>query len=287
MIRYRLYGYKPLAAFFVLTFLLSWGGILVILAARRFDLAPMQPLEAGLTFLVMLLGPSASGVIVTALRDRGPGFSELGARLIHWRLGARWYAVALLTIPISLLTILWPLSVMVDPVFTPRFQWSLFAVGLLAGTFEEIGWTGFATPRLLARQPLWVAGFRLGLIWAFWHMLVDFRFNIGAMGAIWPLEFAIVSVATLIPYRMLMTWVYSKTHSLLLAMMMHASFTGWLLVLFPATSFAQNLFWQTLFAVMLWILAAAVMRRHAISAARLSILPADQSNASRKEWRPS
>lgn len=53
------------------------------------------------------------------------------------------------------------------------------------------------------------------------------------MGAAWLLEFAIVYMATLTPYRMLMTWVYSNTQSLFLAMLMHASFTGWLLVLFP------------------------------------------------------
>ena len=61
---------------------------------------------------------------------------------------------------------------------------------------------------------LGVAGLSLGLTWAFWHLLVDFRYNIDAMGAAWLLEFAIVYVATLTPYRMLMTWVYSNTQSL-------------------------------------------------------------------------
>ncbi len=51
----------------------------------------------------------------------------------------------------------------------------------------------------------------------------------------WPLEFVIVYLATLTPYRVLMTWVCSHTQSLLLAIIMHASFTGWLLVLFPLT----------------------------------------------------
>jgi hypothetical protein len=41
---------------------------------------------------------------------------------ISWRVGARWYAVALLTIPTILLTILLFLSAAVDPAFAPRFQ---------------------------------------------------------------------------------------------------------------------------------------------------------------------
>ena len=102
---------------------------------------------------------------------------------MNWRVGAPWYAVALLTVPTILLTILLLLSAVVDPAFAPRFQWALFAVGLFEGSFEEIGWTGFATPRLLARQRLGRAGLSLGLTWAFWHLLVDFRYNIDTMGA--------------------------------------------------------------------------------------------------------
>ncbi|SDR59399.1 CAAX protease self-immunity [Rhizobiales bacterium GAS113] len=171
----------------------------------------------------------------------------------------RWYAVALLTTP--LFAILWPLSAIVAPTFAPRFQWALFGVGLVAGGFEEIGWTGFATPRLLARRRAGMAGLFLGLVWAFRHLLVDFRYNFEAMRMVWPLEFAVVYIATLTPYRILMTWVCMNTRSVLLAVLMHASYTGWLLVLFPATSLTQSLFWQTAFAVMLWLAAALVLRR--------------------------
>ena len=100
--------------------------------------------------------------------------------------------------------------------------------------------------------------------WALWHLLVDFRYNVDTMSIAWPLEFAIVYLATLTPYRMLMTWVYRHTQSLFLAILMHASFTGWLLVLFPMTSLTQNLFWQSAFAVRLWSMVALVLRNHAL-----------------------
>lgn len=252
-----------LLGYFAMTFAISWGGILIMLAARGFDLSPMQPLEAGLIFLAMILGPSVSGIAFVALLGGRAGFHELVARLTQWRVAVHWYAVALLTMPTLLLTILWPLGVVVDPAFTPRFQWTLFAVGLVAGSFEEIGWTGFATPKLLTCQSLGMAGLSLGFIWAFWHLLVDFRYNIDAMGAAWLLEFAIVYLATLTPYRLLMTWVYRHTQSLLLAILMHASFTGWLLVLFPATSSAQSLLWQSILALTLWGLVVVVAHRKA------------------------
>jgi uncharacterized protein len=217
---------SPLLGYFALAFAISWGGILMILAVRGFDLSAMRSGEAGLVLVAMLLGPSVSRLILTALVDGRAGMSQLWARLMRWQVSTQWYAVALLTMLAILLTILWLLRAAIDPVFSPRFQWPLFAVGLIAGTFEEIGWTGFATPRLLARYSLPVAGLSLGFTWALWHLLVDFRYNVSAMGIAWPLEFAIVHLATLTPYRILMTWVYSHTRSLFLAILMHASFTG-------------------------------------------------------------
>jgi hypothetical protein len=101
----------------------------------------------------------------------------------------------------------------------------------------------------------------LGLVWALWHLLVDFRQNFSTLSLAWLLEFAVFYLAALNAYRMLMTWVYSHTHSLPLPMLMHASYTGWLVVLYPAMSFEQGLVWQTAFAVALWLAVALVMLR--------------------------
>ena len=51
------------------------------------------------------------------------------------------------------------------------------------------------------------ATFRAGLVWALWHVWVDFRQNFNTMVIAWFLEFAIFYVATLTAYRLLMTWV--------------------------------------------------------------------------------
>ena len=98
------------------------------------------------------------------------------------------------------------------------------------------------------------------LVWATWHLLVDFRQNHSAMGAVWVawlMEFAVLYLATLTAYRVLMTWMFAQTGSLLLAVLMHASYTGWLFVLFPATSFEQSLAWQTALAAALWLTVGA------------------------------
>lgn len=64
--------HKPLS-YFALAFGISWGGIANILAATGFNLAALQPLETGLIFVAMLLGPSVSGLVLTALPEGRPG----------------------------------------------------------------------------------------------------------------------------------------------------------------------------------------------------------------------
>ncbi len=260
MTRLSLLRRYPLLSYLVLTFAISWGGILIVLIASGFDLSVPEPAELGLLFVLKLAGPSVSGLTLIAAIDGRAGLHELWSRLICWNVGASWYALALLTAPLLLLAVLLPLSMLVSPDFAPRFQWGLLAVGLLAGGFEEIGWTGFAAPRLLARHRLWIAGMSLGFVWALWHLLVDLRYNMSAMGDGWMFQFAIVYLATLTPFRILMTWVYSNTSSLLLAVLMHASYTGALMTFFPATTFGQGMLWQAMFAIVLWGAALIVLR---------------------------
>ena len=211
----------PLLGYFVLTYGISWGGILVVLGATGFDLTVLRPLDTGLIFVSMLLGPSIAGLTMTALLEGRAGLRELRSRLLRWRVASRWYALALLTLPLLMLAVLWPFSLFADAVFAPRFQWPLLGIGLVAGAFEEIGWTGFASPRLLSRQRPFMAGLSLGLVWATWHVLVDFRQNHSAMGlgwVVWLMQFAVLYLASLTAYRILMTWMFAQTRSLLLAL---------------------------------------------------------------------
>ena len=107
----------PLIGYFALAYGISWGGILIVLGATCFDLVELRPLETGLIFLLMLLGPSTSGLALTALLDGRAGLHRLWSSLTRWRVGVRWYAVALLTMPLLLLAVLWPLRAFVDPAF--------------------------------------------------------------------------------------------------------------------------------------------------------------------------
>jgi len=84
----------PLLGYIALAYGISWGGILVVLGATRFDLSVLRPqnpeLDTGLIFVAMLLGPSIGGLTMTAMLDGRAGLYELRSRLLRWRVAPRF-----------------------------------------------------------------------------------------------------------------------------------------------------------------------------------------------------
>lgn len=96
-------------------------------------------------------------------------------------------------------------SVLVSPIYAPTLA-TLGLAGLFAGYLEEIGWTGYATPRMVSRGSPMTAGLWLGLLWGIWHALADHEIRGATLGAFWPVTFSLF-VLPLIAWRILMTVV--------------------------------------------------------------------------------
>jgi uncharacterized protein len=150
----------PVMTYFTLAFAISWVGILFVAGGPGGISASRLPSEMQLALLypTMVLGPSVAGLLLTGLLYGREGFRELRSRLLKWRVGARWYAVALLTAPLVFTAVLLILSLS-SPEFLPGILTSddkasvlLMGIiaGLIAGIFEELGWTGFAVQTLLS-----------------------------------------------------------------------------------------------------------------------------------------
>jgi uncharacterized protein len=183
----------PVLTYFILVYAIAWGGILMVIGPSGLQPAATRPMQVVLlVFVAMLLGPSLTGITLTTVLDGKDGLKELFSRWLRWRINLRWYAVALLTTPILLLVIESLLSV-VSPAFIPGVIAKSdkvtvlgfgLTIGLLAGFFEEIGWTGFALPRMLTRRSVVATGLILGVLWGTWHMLGDYWGNVGSYGSL-------------------------------------------------------------------------------------------------------
>ena len=159
----------PLITFFVLAYALSWWPWILY----SFDLLPNP---------IVGFGPFLAALVVLALTEGKSGVGGLLRRMVRWRVGLRWYAVALL------LPILVTLTAAALNVFLLGAQptssvaelggWSTFLqtfflwllIPGLSGTWEEPGFRGYALPRLQVGRSALLASLILGVLWAFWHL---------------------------------------------------------------------------------------------------------------------
>lgn len=262
----------PLPAYFTLAFAISWGAVLLVIGGPGGIPGTTEQTETllPLVVLVMLVGPSVAGILLTGLVHGRAGLRELLSRLTKWRVGARWYAVALLTAPLLVTAVLLALSlsspVFLPGIFTSDDKASLLLIGiaggLAAGIFEELGWTGFAVPRLRLRYGVFATGLVVGVLWGAWHFLVNIWGSGTSSGTFSLLLFLpqfLFYVGVLPAYRVLMVWVYDRTGSLLVAMLMHASLTASLpLILLPPARGVPLLTSYLVLAAALWVVVAAV-----------------------------
>ena len=225
----------PVATYFALTFAISWGGVLAVVGPGGFPGTPKQ-FETLLPIAVvaMIAGPNLAGLLLTGIVHGRAGLHELHARLLRWRVSARWYAAALLIAP-ALMTVVLGLLSRFSPRFLPGIVVSQdkavlvlsgLAIGIAAGVFEEIGWTGFAIPVLRLRHGTLATGLIVGVPWAAWHVLPAIWASGTVSGALSLASYVIDPFLFLVVFRVLMVWVYDRTESLFVGILMHVSLTA-------------------------------------------------------------
>lgn len=240
--------------------------------------ADAQGVEALLPVVVltMVAGPVSAGILMTGLVNGKTGYRALLSRLIKWRVGGGWYGVALLTAPLVVGVTLLALSLIsadfLPGLFVTGDQAALvlsgLAAGLTAGLLEEPGWTGFAIPRLRLRYGAFATGLIVGLLWGLWHFIVALWGSGSPSGTFVMAAFAsqvAFYLGVLPAYRVLMVWVYDRTESLLVAMLMHGSLTAFTTFIFaPEVTDEQRLFYYLVLSGAMWAIvaaAAAINRR--------------------------
>src|SRR5512139_3047847 len=140
----------PVVAYFVLAYALTWA------------LAPLLTISL-LLGVVGLLMPAVAAVIVIAMTEGRPRVKDLFQRLRRWRVGLRWYVVTL-GLPVLLsaggvvLSILLGAPAQVE--FSPISPLAMVIFVLVVG--EEIGWRGYALPKLLENHSAITASLILG-----------------------------------------------------------------------------------------------------------------------------
>jgi len=248
----------PALSYFLLAFAISWSAAFLVAAPKLFQPGPLPKLTGILMFPAMLLGPSFAGIFLARRLDGREGRKNLFARMRRVGFPLRWYS-ALLIPSAMVLGVLYCLRTFVSPVYAANRFWLGVSFGLLAGFLEEIGWTGFAYPKLRERYAVLPAEAILGVFWGLWHApVIDFLGAASPHGKALPAFFA-AFIAAMAAMRVLIAWFYERTQSVVLAQLIHISSTGALVVFGPAgVSPAQEAGWYAVYAAALWLLAVVL-----------------------------
>ena len=252
----------PVVSYFVLTFAISWIGALAVAAPHLMRHEPLPKLTGILMFPAMLLGPILAGITLTRIVDGEDGIWDLFSRISRWRLPGRWYT-ALLIPPILVLSVLFCLDAVVSPVYAHnRFLAGIF-FGVPAGFLEEVGWMGYAFPKMRSQHDAFAPSILLGLLWASWHLpVINYLGTATPHGAYWYAFFLAFTVA-MTAMRVLICWIYTNTESVLLAQFMHVSSTSSLVIFSaPHVSASQEAMWYGLYGTSLWVLVAIIAKTY-------------------------
>lgn len=251
----------PVVSYFALTFVISWAGALAVAVPHLIRHQPLPKMTGILMFPVMLLGPSLAGMVLMRIVDGKDGLRDLFSRMFLARVPAGWYTVLLIP-PVLVLTVLLFLQGFVSPVFAPNRFFIGILFGIPAGLLEEIGWMGYAFPKMRSQRNGLAPGMFLGLLWALWHLpVIDYLGTATPHGADW-LPFFLAFTLVMTAMRVLIGWIYTNTKSVLLAQLMHVSSTGSLVIFSaPRVTALQEVMWYALYGTALWVVVAIVVQK--------------------------
>jgi membrane protease YdiL (CAAX protease family) len=219
----------PVATFLIMAFTVSIAIAFVRLQTNGAIQSPSYQYLVG--FLEHLFSVALPAFLVVAAIHGKAGVRDLARRSLRWRVGARWYLIALLGIPIASVvcaSVIYgaaPLNALVNRwqlLFTLILPSLLIRIVFL-NTIEEIGWLGFLQARLQDEYGPWKACLLVEIPFALWHL----PGLLGDTGG--QLSLALVFLGILAIFqlcgRFVTMWLYNNTNrSVLLAGMFHATY---------------------------------------------------------------
>ena len=220
--------------FVIVAFTIAWPA---------FFLATPQA-SVPLQVVLLILGsyaPAIAALAALALDQSAVQTHAFQQRLRNWHSRPAFYLIA-----VVLPTAVWLAAAWLNSMPTQAIQWAnlmVFPIVFATNWGEEVGWRGFALPRLMASHRPLTASLVLGLIWGSFHLPLY-----------WPRPlFAVLFLLLTLALSLFMTWLFQSTDEcVLLCTLFHAVYNTWSQAILPAQH-GEGLFAITV--LLMWLVA--------------------------------
>jgi len=218
------------ASYYGLAVLFTWAVQLPLIAVRHGWTD--APIPFWLHY-VASFGPTAAALIVTALTAGKEGLRELWHQITRWRVGWKWGLFSVLS-PVAVFALCmpivrlfkgeWPdLRLLGQVNYLPYLGFAVLPLWVTTFGFgEEIGWRGFALPRLQKTMSVSKATLVLGVLWILWH-IPPFFYHETYQDMGWAILLGFIF--GVLCGAVLLTWLYNGTGgSVLMVALWHGIF---------------------------------------------------------------
>ena len=211
---------KALILFFILAYLLHVVALLICRVVPVLYLQVLVPWTPNISAILL---------VIFYLKEKS-GVHRLASGWKRWRVNPKWYLLAFSPMFVYFLSAgiyhaIGGIPPGPDPIPTLGFSFPVLAIiAIFTGaTGEELGWRGFALPRLQRRYSALISSLILGLYWGIWHIPSWIIF-----GVPFTVESTLFFMASTILNSIVVTCICNNTKgSILLASIHHWSENVW------------------------------------------------------------
>jgi membrane protease YdiL (CAAX protease family) len=185
------------------------------------------------------LSASTAGVVLAALEGGRASVHELLSRGLVWRVGFKWWAVAILYTGIIAAASIYLAAVIdgrmvdwsaLDPIW--RIGPMMLGLVVMAGLGEEFGWRGFLVPRLQRRHNALVSSLIVGVFHSLWHS--PLFFVDGTTQSNWAHQVGVIQAffgyaVFVVAWAVQLSWFFNNTKgSVLIVAVVHGAGNAWI-----------------------------------------------------------
>ena len=204
------------STFFILVFILSVPFYILAVSGAKLPGLPFLPASALMGFLPM------TAALILTYQQRGSARASALLKstfVLRRKFSAGWVLGALFFMPIVFLLEFWILRWTGSAVPIPHIEtlqaFFYFVAFFIGAIGEELGWQGYAYPRLRNSASVFGAALILGIIWALWHVIPYYQMGRSTNWIVWQ------ALSTII-LRFIIVWFFENTSkSILIAVLFH------------------------------------------------------------------